>query len=296
MRKKIIEFFNENIKNILNKKHLVFGQNITKGSRISGMTNFLDKLKNLEKINTQNSENSLIGFGLGLMLSGRDSIYFVKQLDFILLGFDHLVNTVNSLKLEKLKNNFSIITYIVDSGYEGPQSRLHNLQDISSLTNCNCIYLIFPNDIKYNLKKIKNYGVNIFCLSQKYSKSNFNINYSRNYNNGDIYQYNLGKKLTIVAVGFSAYHVQKLIEQNIYKDCDFFVICNPSTKNMTPIIKSAKKTKNLHIFDDSRVKYKNISTLIIMISKNKKIKINKYFRKETIKDLYVNSDEFKPAK
>ena len=56
-------------------------------------TNNIEKLDKVESINTQNSENSLIGFGFGLMLSKINSIYLVKQLDFVLLGLDHIVNT-----------------------------------------------------------------------------------------------------------------------------------------------------------------------------------------------------------
>ena len=56
--------------------------------------------------NTQNFEASLIGFGFGLMISNVSSVYFAKQLDFIILGLDHIVNTLNSVILQKIKNLF----------------------------------------------------------------------------------------------------------------------------------------------------------------------------------------------
>jgi pyruvate/2-oxoglutarate/acetoin dehydrogenase E1 component len=101
---RIIDKFNQVLLKYIQSKTILFGQNISTGSRISGMTNFLDHLKKkVEIINTQNSENTLIGFGLGLALNGKKSLYFAKQLDFILLGIDHIVNTLNSLILENRK-------------------------------------------------------------------------------------------------------------------------------------------------------------------------------------------------
>ena len=42
---RIIDYFNKEILKNIKKKSIIFGQNITTGSRIAGMTNFLDKLK-----------------------------------------------------------------------------------------------------------------------------------------------------------------------------------------------------------------------------------------------------------
>ena len=141
---RIIDFFNKALCSKIKKNSVLFGQNITTGSRIAGMTNNIEKLDKVESINTQNSENSLIGFGFGLMLSKINSIYLVKQLDFVLLGLDHIVNTLNFLTAQKIKSAFSIITYIVDSGFEGPQSRLNCLSEIASMSKSNCRFLVFP--------------------------------------------------------------------------------------------------------------------------------------------------------
>ena len=101
MKERLIDVINFELKKKIKKKSFIFGQNLTKGSRISGLTNFLDHIKESKIINTQNSENTLIGFGFGLSLMGKTAIYFAKQLDFLLLGMDHIVNTLNSLNLEK---------------------------------------------------------------------------------------------------------------------------------------------------------------------------------------------------
>jgi len=232
---------------------IIFGQNVTTGSRISGLTNKIEDIKNIEVINTQNSEASLIGFGFGLMISKINSIYFAKQLDFIILGLDHIVNTLNSALLQKIESSFSIITYIVDSGYEGPQSRFHCLSEISSMSKANCCYLIFPDDIKINLKKINKKGLNIFCLSQKFSKQKINPKLIYADKSGDYFKYNSGKKYTFIAIGFAAYEVYELIKNSLkFRDTDLFVITNPSFKKAEKMLRSEIKKRNVYLFDDSR--------------------------------------------
>ena len=71
------------IKRFENKKSVIFGQNIVAGSRISGLGAGLDQQKNIITRNSPNVENSLMGFGLGLMLSGTDAALIMKQHDFL---------------------------------------------------------------------------------------------------------------------------------------------------------------------------------------------------------------------
>ena len=97
---RIIDNFNSIFCKKIKKGTIIFGQNITTGSRISGLTNNIEKIKKVEVINTQNSEASLTGFGFGLMIANTNSIYFSKQLDFI-LGLDHIINTLNSITYKK---------------------------------------------------------------------------------------------------------------------------------------------------------------------------------------------------
>ena len=291
---RIVDRFNNYFCKKIKKGSIIFGQNITTGSRISGLTNKIEKLKKVEVFNTQNSEASLIGFGFGLMISNVRAIYFAKQLDFIILGLDHIINTLNSAILQKINKSFSIITYIVDSGFEGPQSRFHCLTDISSMSNANCNYLIFPEDINFNLKKLNKKGFNIFCLSQKYSRLDLNPKALFTEKNGDFFQYSKGNKLTLVTLGFAAYEVFNLVKNNYkFKNSDLFVITNPSFKNVEKIIKSAKKTKKVYLFDDGRSKNKSLNDLEISIRKiSGKISIKNFYRKETKKQLYPNDDNY----
>ena len=68
---KYIEYVNEQIRNtVKDPENLVlFGQNINAGSCLGGLTKGLSVNPTSKIINSTNSENSLCGFGFGLMLS-----------------------------------------------------------------------------------------------------------------------------------------------------------------------------------------------------------------------------------
>ena len=65
-----------------NKRTICYGQNINTGSSFSGMTKNIDST-NCRIINTQDSENLLTGLGFGMMINKQNSIYFLKQQDFL---------------------------------------------------------------------------------------------------------------------------------------------------------------------------------------------------------------------
>ena len=121
---KYVQFVNSLLKNVIKKENdlVLYGQNINAGSCLSGLTRGLGNVNSGLTINTPNCENTLVGIGFGLMLSGTSSIFFMKQMDFLLLGIDHLVNTYNIIRQDKPEVSFTIFPINVDSGYEGPQS------------------------------------------------------------------------------------------------------------------------------------------------------------------------------
>src|ERR1700687_5796721 len=134
---KYLEFVNALLKDEVSRhdKLVLFGQNINAGSCLGGLTRGLSVRSSGKIINSTNSENTLCGFGFGMMMNGVSSIFFMKQLDFLLLGIDHLVNTYNIIRNMKQGNNssFTIMPIVVDNGYQGPQSSLNNLPDFCSI-------------------------------------------------------------------------------------------------------------------------------------------------------------------
>ena len=70
---KYVQYINSLIKEQVGGQSdiVLFGQNIDAGSSLSGLTRGLSVKDNGLIINTQNSENLLVGVGLGLMLNNN---------------------------------------------------------------------------------------------------------------------------------------------------------------------------------------------------------------------------------
>lgn len=170
-----ITFVNKLINQSLAKKKstIVYGQNICTGSSFSGMTRGILST-GCKVINSQDSENLLTGLGYGMLLNNQSSIYFLKQQDFLFLGLDHMVNSHNLIKLQKkFESNFYTIFFItVDSGFEGPQSRINKLPSIASLTNIKSYCINNYHDAQVIFKNyFANKGVNLISISQRLFKT-----------------------------------------------------------------------------------------------------------------------------
>lgn len=108
-----------------------YGENIDKGSCLCGIARGLSG----RVINAGNCENLHAGLGLGILLGGGRAVLYVKQLDFLLLALDQMVNTYNLLRAlpEPPTGSFTIVTIVCDQGYQGPQSSLNTLAGICSV-------------------------------------------------------------------------------------------------------------------------------------------------------------------
>jgi hypothetical protein len=158
------------IQRFSHRQGVVFGQNVVAGSRISGLGAGIELEHNITSINTPNAENTLMGFGLGLMLGGIDSAFIMKQHDFALLGLDQITNTVNVLKNQTLEASFMIIMVVVDSGFEGPQASLNNLDEFASLSRTPVRFLNTTDNIDRAFSESTSPGFHMMALSQKCMK------------------------------------------------------------------------------------------------------------------------------
>ena len=119
-------------------KYCVLGQSVDVGSYISGLAGFLKSVPaECSVINTPNTEGATIAYCFGLALMGKHPILVVKQLDFVLLMIEQLVNTSNAFRAAKRKVGLTILCYVVDSGFEGPQSRFAQGLELANLTGVN---------------------------------------------------------------------------------------------------------------------------------------------------------------
>ena len=156
------EFVNEKLRELQaeNPDLVFYGQNIDTGSCLGGLT------KGIKGLNMPNIENTLCGFGMGLMLGGTSSFYCVKQLDFLFLGMDHLINTWNTLKTMDLKASFTILTIIVDEPKQGPQSSFIRFEDFCRLLDLEPITLNFREDAE----ELKGKGFRVIGIRSSFMK------------------------------------------------------------------------------------------------------------------------------
>jgi len=149
---------------------VVYGQNINAGSRLSGLAKGLSDIPGCKVINTPNVENSLVGMGFGLMLSGTPSMFLMKQQDFVLLGVDQLVNTWNALRSRGPFVPFIIAMIVVDSGWEGPQSSFNNTSGLSNLARIPAYFPTGATEIPLAVTGAFKGGPAILAVSQRMFK------------------------------------------------------------------------------------------------------------------------------
>lgn len=259
---KYIQFINELIKNQVssNENLVLFGQNISAGSCLSGLTRGLSVKKTSKIINTTNSENSLCGFGFGLMIGGTSSIFFMKQLDFLLLGIDHIVNTYNIIRNQEhlsSKASFTIMPIVVDNGFQGPQSSLNNFADFCSIARVQGYTITNKIDTERILSSnLISPGFRIICPSQRLFQEEI-IEPDRlvcvNKHN-TAFQYSDGNDFSIICFNFAfpyGYDLEKFsLKQNITPS--LFNVNSPTPTNWDFIINHVKNSKKLVIIDDSK--------------------------------------------
>ena len=254
---KYVEFINELIRKKVSETEnaVLFGQNITAGSCLSGLTKNLKVRKGII-INTPNSENTLCGMGFGLMLSGVPSIFFMKQQDFLLLGIDHLANTYNFIRRKKPSSSFTIMPVVIDQGYQGLQSSLNNFGDFCSIARVPGFAITNKVDAQeiINSQLIRP-GFRIIGVSQRLFNQEL-LEVEKIYSNEEntLFQYTQGTDATIVCFNFSfPYGLElhnKLKEKGIQSS--LFSVNAVTPIKWDKIIEGLKKTKKVVVIDDSK--------------------------------------------
>lgn len=239
------------------KQLVMFGQNVSAGSCISGLTRGLKAGEGSLVLNTPNCENTLVGTGFGLMLNGVSSIFFMKQQDFLLLGIDQLVNTYNLIRCREIKSSFTIVNVVVDSGYEGPQSSLNNFYDFCSIARIPGYAITNKHDGKKIINKhLISPGFRIIGISQRLSHKDLlelDCNVSCD-ENGEIFQYAEGNDATIVCFNFSFPQGLSLWKDMKKQDVNasLFSVNAMLPVDWTRIFASVQQTGKLVILDDSK--------------------------------------------
>lgn len=255
---KYVQFVNQVIREKVAErdKVVLFGQNISAGSCISGLTRNIEVKNGGLIINTPNSESSLCGIGFGLMISGVSSIFFMKQQDFLLLGIDQIVNTYNIIRRTAPKASFTIVTVVVDSGYEGPQSCFNSFGDICSIARIPGFTVTNEIDIEevFNAQIISP-GFRIIAISQRLFKNEvLKTQKVDSAKDQSWFQYRNGDDATVVCFNFSLPYglniCERLMEDKIA--ASLFSVNAITPINWGKIIDDLKKTGKLVLLNDSK--------------------------------------------
>lgn len=143
-----------------------FGENILQGSRICGLARSLTG----RVINVGNCENTHVGAGFGVLMRGGRAALYVKQLDFLLLAADQLVNTWNLLRAAPPEGmgSFTIVTIVCDQGWQGPQSSFNALAELCSMARIDAFLLTDAHSANAILaSQLGAPGFRILALSQR---------------------------------------------------------------------------------------------------------------------------------
>lgn len=212
---------------------VVYGENITNGSKIVGIGRGLEQGKNYQLINVGNCESTHIGLGLGILLRGGKALLVAKQLDFMLLGLDQLVNTLNSIREmpNQPKGSFTILAVVCDQGFQGPQSSFNSAELIGDLSNSDVFFISDPAQAEYIFSnEIGRPGFRIILLSQRFfgEETGDKSTAFKVLEEGKVFQYENGTNGSILCFNFSVpqgkqlrnKHLEQKSEYNLFS-CNF---------------------------------------------------------------------------
>jgi len=271
-----IEYVNLKIRSNISTagRVVVYGQNVAAGSCVSGLAKGLKAEKNATVLNTINAENTLVGVGLGLLLNGVSSLFVMKQLDFLLLGVDQLVNTSNILRGMTPKASFSIVAAVVDSGYEGPQSCLNSLSDFCALTRISGYTIATKQDADEVFdNRLFEPGIRIICVSQRLLKSEIpDTEAEVKIPQSGIQKHADGHDATIASFNFSFPQARDILMslRAQGRTASLYNVNTVLADDWTEIMKDAARTGTLLIVDDSRSYNRSSDRLMTAVSQQEK--------------------------
>ena len=238
---------------------LVYGENLDRGSFISGLSkNLVAGPTRLVK-NVGNCEYTHCGVGFGLMMSGKNAVLFVKQLDFMMLGIDHFVSTYGSIcatRYQQPLGSFTIVTAIYDQGFQGPQSSFRGLSEICSMSGISGFLLQELSDARKVVEEeISRPGIRFLALSQrKASEELTEIPVVDAAPDNSVIQHKRGSDASIVCFGHSLAQGKSLVnlcnEREI--NASLFSANYVQDAKWEIAIQDSLRSKKLVIIDDTR--------------------------------------------
>ena len=238
---------------------LLYGENIDTGSRIAGLARGLTVNPTGKILNVGNCELTHCGVGFGMMMDHGQAVLFMKQLDFLLLGIDQLVNTFSYIRSTRRVGDygsFTIFLIVCDQGYQGPQSSINAVSDIASIANIEAYCINATADVERVIAgRFVNPGFRIICLSQKlFGAPALEMAAEWHSDDNAVFRYGSGKDVTLACYNFAlrpGLDVTKAL-QAANLSADVFHINYLPGSDMAAVIASARRTGKLVVLDDCK--------------------------------------------
>ena len=224
----------------------------------------------------------------------------MKQHDFAILGLDQFSNTFNSTRYNGMLAPFVVLMVVVDSGYEGPQASLNNLDDFASLTRGQVHFLSTLENIEKTFKDLEEPGLHFVALSQyemkkkvlkaknKYIENSSSILYKnlKEHQNSE-------KKILVVSYGVNTKSVKATLklcsDLNIYPD--LLIINRIGNFSINEELNFKHDYLHVIIIDDSKSENKYSKNLAFQLLCDS-VPVTYFERKFTKEWTEVFSDEF----
>lgn len=274
-----IEAINECISSEMsrNKDIVTFGLGTNDPKRIFGSTKGLvEKFGKDRVFDVPTSENALTGIGLGLSLGGNPVLMTHQRVDFFLLAFDQLINSISKWNYMFNGNSGLVnitIRLIVGRGWGQGPTHSQNLQSVFS--HFPGLKVIIPTT-PYNAKgllasSLRDPNPVIFLEHRWLHNSESNVpqkSYLLDLGKSEVLK--KGKDITLISMSYMTPEIK-----NIYKDLydlkvnfeHIDLICTKPLDENT-IIKSVKKTQKVLVLDTG-FKSNSISAEIITLINDK---------------------------
>lgn len=254
---KYVAYLNELIKIEISRfnEFVVFGQNVSTGSCLGGLTRGLNKIGGCNVFNTPNAENALVGMGFGLMLGSTPSALFLKQQDFLLLGIDHLRNTNNFMRQQRNSTSFTVVNIVMDAGYEGIQSSLNNLPDFCAIASCEGYTISSKQEATSVFEQcFTSPGFRIISVSQRLFGTEILDFQQASQAGASVMNYRQGADVTIACFNFSLPQGEILCNQlkQLGVESSLYNVTAAHPVIYEAIVEDAMQTGRLVIIDDSK--------------------------------------------
>jgi pyruvate/2-oxoglutarate/acetoin dehydrogenase E1 component len=258
---KYLPSVNEIIAREVNKLEnaLVYGENIDRGSYLSGLSRNLTAGPTRTILNVGNCEYTHCGVGFGAMLGGANAVLFVKQLDFMLLGMDHFVSTYHLLRSRDSAarlGSFTIVVAVYDQGYQGPQSSFNDLASMCSMARVSGFTLTNLADAAaVAAREIHRPGFRIIALTQKSAGDEaFSPDGVVHSDDCAVFRYFTGTELSIVCANYSLRNGLSLRQE--FEDrgvsCSLFSVNPVLDPDWGLLTVDAERTGAVLVLDDTK--------------------------------------------